>query len=320
MNSKAIKVFMSGIASLALSALLHATITVNSPHSISPYYTPGGSNSIASYDWDSNGDLFYQTSTPIYYYLGGFYKHEFSTSTTTTLTLSGGTYADYAGASVLTIGDFVYFNSSDTNNVQAIYKYSSGSSVTLESTDANYGLYTYDGDLFVTGAIGWGTNHVYFHTVNGTTGALGTREDLGVTSGASGPLAFDADGNLYYAPGYGDPSIYKWSAAEVADAIADPVNDPLDIAGHLWHDYSADYGIYSGGTSMVVDLDGNLLLTITDFINPSILVRFEVNPITGNYANNFDEILEDTGRLGEIRLYNGDLYISSDNTIYLLTL
>ena len=59
---------------------------------------------------------------------------------------------------------------------------------------------------------------------------------LGGGFGGSGPLAFDLAGNLYYAPGYADTSIYKFAASEVADAIAQNGN-PLKVTGHRWLDY-----------------------------------------------------------------------------------
>ncbi|EIQ01715.1 hypothetical protein OpiT1DRAFT_00288 [Opitutaceae bacterium TAV1] len=316
MNNKLAKSLLPGIAFLTASLALHATITIiDTDYSVSSHYSDPSSNNIVSYDWDTNDNLFYQTGTSSYGF-GGFYKYDYSTLTT--LTLPSGSYTDFPGASVVAVGDFVYFNSSDYNNTQAIYLYDGASSVTLVSTEDNYGLYAHGGDLFVTGAAGFGTNHIFWHPVNPSTGALGTREDLGETSGASGPIAFDDDGNLYYAPGYGDLSIYKWSAVEVLAAIADPGTDPLEADGaHLWVDYSTDYPTAAGGTSMIIDQDGNLLLTLTDFGNPSALVKFEVDG-NGDYSGN-TIILEDDDRLGELRLYEGTLYLSSADTIYELT-
>jgi hypothetical protein len=168
--------------------------------------------------------------------------------------------------------------------------------------------------MFITGAPGFGTNHIYHTALVSSGNFVSAPADLGVTSGSSGPVVFDSAGNLFYAPGYYDKKIYKWSAAEVASAIADPTANPLPAAsGKVWWDYSIDFSGVSGATGMAIDANGNLVMTLTDFINPSYLV--EVNVSGGAYGGNYTSILSSTDRLGDVAFHNGSLYVANANQI-----
>jgi len=283
---------------------------INPGYGSSTFLTHGNSDTVQSFDWDSSGNLYYSTTTGSFNF-GGLYKNSSGNQV-----VSGS--SDFASTSVVAIGDHVYYNTSDFSN-QKIYSYGplSGSpSASLVSTTANYGLYTHNGELFITGSVGFGTNHIYHSTLDGSGNLVSDpATDLGVTSGGSGPLAFDGSGNLYYAPGFSDPSIYKFSASEVAAAISDPTGSPLSVTGNLWLDYSSIYSAYSGGTSMAFDADGNLLLTLTNFVDPSLLVKFGVDGLSGNYDSTATTVLEDSGILGELRSHGGDLYVASGNQI-----
>jgi hypothetical protein len=223
--------------------------------------------------------------------------------------------SDFSGASVVAIGNFVYYNTSDSNGNQIISDYNTvtGANAAI-STAPNFGLYKQNGSLYITGAPGgFGTNHIYVTGLNSDgTLALNPPKDLGADSGSSGPIAFDSAGNLYYAPGFGDTNIYKFSAAEVAAALADPAGHPLSAAGHVWASYGSAYP-QPGATSMIVD--GNqLLVTLTSFTDPSDLVSFGIDG-TGAYNNTATTILSSTDLLGELRSNDGTLYISDGNSI-----
>ena len=221
---------------------------------------------------------------------------------------------------MVSAGQNVYFNTSDFNN-QNIYKYgpvNGTPAATLASTATNYGLTANGNRLFITGAPGFGTNHIYYSDLSaGGTLLSNPPVDLGVDSGGSGPLAFDQAGNLFYAPGFNDKSIYRWTAADVAAAIANPIANPLGVNGHLWLNYSGinNYGTESGGTSMLLDQQGNLLLTLTSFGSPSLLVKFGVSG-TGTYNGIASTLFQDAGTLGELRLHDGGLYLASGNQVF----
>jgi hypothetical protein len=56
-----------------------------------------------------------------------------------------------------------------------------------------------------------------------------------------------------------------------------------------------------------------LLLTLTDFSNPSYLVRFDVDAL-GDYEG-FEAILSSTDQLGDVRFRDGSIYLASSNSI-----
>ncbi len=310
---KKIASLASALAAFALVHHASAQPTVVAPgFGITTFHTHSSSDGIVSFDWDASANLYYMTTA-------GF-------PDVAVWKVVAGTpasiYANpnrFSGASVVAIGDYVYFNDSDFSNTQYIHSYGpvSGAAVTTQiSMTRNSGLYGHGGDLFIAGAPGFGTNRIYHSDLAGNgTLVSDPATNLGVTSGSSGPLEFDAAGDLYYAPGYGDLSIYKWSALEVAGAIANPMANPLNTPGHLWLDYSALYPTASGATSMLFDAEGDLLVTLSNFVDPSALVEFGVGA-GGAYDSTAVEILTDTGRLGELRGLNGGVFVSSDNRIF----
>lgn len=313
-------------AAAALCALALAGVTVApapAPAAIScePGYAahawhshPDPAHNVISFDWDDAGTVYYLTDDGAWGF-GGL--HAFGGGVQTTFS---GITADFAGASVIRVRDYVYFNTSDYSNTQRIWKLGplAGSpAATAVSTAPNNGLYSRAGDLFLTGAPGFGTSHVYQTSLDAAGNlAADPPADLGETIGASGPLAFDPAGNLYYAPGYGATQVYRWTAAEVAAAIADPLHQPLPAAAsRLWHDYTAEFAVV-GATGMDIDADGHLLLSLTGFGNPSLLVRLRVDD-AGNHAGN-EPILTSTGRLGDVRVRDGRVFFSDGATIYQL--
>ncbi len=135
--------------------------------------------------------------------------------------------------------------------------------------------------------------------------------NLGTIGNASGPLAFDQNGNLFYAEGYNAAGsvIYRWKASEVAAAVADPVRFPLNPAGHVW----AVLETGDGSTSMVVDQAGNLIVTATSFDSPSRLYRlFSLN---GAYVG-CETLASSDERLETVRLSGNDITLSTSQGIY----
>lgn len=288
-------------------------VTILDPaYSYSPYHTHSiSSSSISSFDWSGGGDLYYQTSTSFFTF-GGLFRWDGIAESTAV-----GASADFAGASALSIGDFIYYNTSDFTD-QKIFKYGplAGSPVVSSvSTAANFGLYRRNpGEIFITGAIGFGTNEVFYTTVDLAGNFASAPFSLGVTIGGSGPVGFDSAGNMYYAPGFGDLKIYKYTAADVAAAIADPILNPLPAAAsRLWRDYSGDFGLVTGAAGLAFDSNGNLVVSLTDFSNPSYLVRFDVD-MTGAYSGH-SAILSSSSRLGDVRTQGGSIFLANENTV-----
>lgn len=313
MKIRLMSLAIAGIA-LALTSYSRASVSILDPdYSFSAYHAhPDAGSEISSFAWDSGGSLYYQVSTS--WSFGGLFKWDGATLGT----LVSADFSLFTGASVISVGDNIYYNTSDFSNTQNVMKYgplSGAASSSLVSTSPNWGIYSRGaGEMFMTGAVGFGTNEIFYGTLDGTGNFVSSPFSLGETIGASGPIAFDLAGNMYYAPGYGDLNIYKYTAADVAAAIADPANTPLPPAeSRLWYNYSADFANVGGGTGMAVDDAGNLLVTLTDFTNPSYLVQFDVDEF-GEF-DKLDAILESTGRLGDVRFHDGAIYLGSDNEI-----
>ena len=313
-----IRLALLGALCLTTGSLQAQFFGVNPAYQPTPFLTHSSSDGIVSYDWASNGSVYYHTSNSSFNF-AGLYQY------------SGGNPVqvvpgsqDFSGTSLVAICNYVYFNTSDfTNTNLRRYGPVNGSPTsTLISTTPNYGLYTNQGNLFITGAPNFGTNHIYYTGVTANGGLANNPPiDLGEDSGSSGPLAFDLQGNLFYAPGLGDLSIYRWTAAEVSAAILNPTANPLDDAGHRWLDYSSIYPSLSpnsyGGTSLLLDQEGDLLLTITSFSDPSILAKFGIGG-DGAFDGTSSTLLQNSERLGDLRLHDGALYLSSGNQIFQL--
>ncbi len=301
-----------------------ADITVSPGYSISTYYTDPSNGAIAGYDWSASNTLYYATATASGQF-GGLYQPNPITPTSPTQLVAGN--SQFEGTSVISLGNYVYFN--DGNNT--IYTYNASNS-TFVGTSAinNYALFKQAGQLYIAGSPitppPTSNNNAISVSAVGVGGALSVTT-LEQDSAYSGPLAFDTSGNLYYAPGYnpsGTNSIFEWSAAQVAAAVADPAGHGLVIGSSgssgnasLWDAYGAIYGSYAGGTSLVID-NNQLFLTLTNFGGPSALVAFGLNS-DNSYSGISNVVLTDdasTGNsLGQLGINNGTLFISDGNQI-----
>lgn len=290
--------FITALALMTSSAT--AALTFSPGYSAADYFTLPGADGISSYDWGSDGNLYYGTATPSFNF-GGIYRYD-GTATTTIKAAN----SNYSGASVVAIGSSIYYNDSTPSNVQKIYRYQIGDASTVSVDTTNYSLGTDGSHLLSAGSDDFTTTHISYYPGGITGGTI----DLGGIDGASGPLAFDTAGNLYYAPGFGSLSIYRWSSSEVAMAISSNGVDALAAAGHVWLDYSASFGSVSGASSLLLDPDGNVIVTLTDFVNPSALVKFDAD---GN--GGYQTILTSDERLGDLRMHDGNLYLSDANRI-----
>ncbi len=153
------KKFTSIAFVIAALAVHHASaqLTVLAPgYSVAPYYTDTTGDDIVSYDWDASTKLYYMTATSSFGF-GGIFRFD---GTTTTQPVPSSD--QFPGNSVVTIGNYVYFNDDGSN--QHIYGYGpvTGSPTSTQLlTASNYGLYGHNGSLFVTGVPGSGPNHIY---------------------------------------------------------------------------------------------------------------------------------------------------------------
>ncbi|MEY3897591.1 MAG: hypothetical protein RLZZ214_3112 [Verrucomicrobiota bacterium] len=285
-------------AVLAFCPAAHAAVTFSSGYSGITAYTHSDSDDIFSYDWGSDGKIYLGTVTSSSK-SGGVYSYDGSSISTIQAASNV-----YAGTSVVAIGSSVYFNDAATS--PNIFRYDITSSTTTSLSTTNYSLATDGINLLTTGSADYTTTHINYYSGGGFAGMI----DLGGIDGYSGPAAFDMAGNLFYAPGYGDLSIYRWSAIEVAAAVLGGGSPALSAIGHQWLDYSSSFATAGGAGSLLVDADGNVIVTVTDFLNPSSLVKFSADG-----GGSFQTLLTSTDRLGELRLKDGNLYLSETNKI-----
>jgi hypothetical protein len=272
------------------------------------FYSHTTSDTIVSYDWGADGNLYYQTVTPSYTF-GGLHRFDGAVTSAVVAASSG-----YAGASVVAVGGNVFYNTGDFPT--AIFRYGPLSGTPGSNQAAvydNYLLATDGANLFVSGAPTWGTTDLTLFPVD-SAGVLGTPVVLGSFSGASGPMTFDGAGNLYYIAGSGDMTVYRWSASELAAAA---LGTPLGTADHAWADLSALSVDFDGGTSMLIGEDGNLWLTLSRYASPSALFSLGIDG-SGDYAG-LEELAGSDTLLGELREYNGRYFISSGSGLYEIT-
>jgi len=284
---------------------------------------------IISFDWDSSGNLYYLTSG------NAFWRAN---------TLGGGMYAApatplysdaflFAGLSVVTIGDSIYFNNSEffPGTDQNIWEYSipgNTVSATPVSTDSNALLGSNGTSLFASGSGVSDNNHLYQWSlgVNGTWTSSSAVDLGGTGSGFSGPLAFDGAGNLYYAPGFGDFSIYQWSNAQVSDAFNSIT--PLSIGSAVASfNYATALGLdvdgmngddnTGGGSGITFDAEGDLILSLNfDSFTPSPIAKVvEFDP---SLNGTFEEQLNVSGRLGDVGFVDGESVVAQNNQIVLV--
>ena len=262
---------------------------------------------LVSFDWDATGMLFYTTGDEhwgmnhaAYRFVGISPEAIYTTSDR------------FAGASMTVIGDYAYYNNSDRYNNQYIRKYGPLNGTPVESavsSTANYSLHGHNGALFISGADASWQAYIYYSGLN-ASGDLVNDPAVIISvplPNASGPIAFDADGNMYYADGYaysGDPGIYKWTAAEVAAAVANPSSSPLNPSGHLWATIT---GGFAGATGMAVAPEG-LILTATSFTAPSQVQCYTIAPDGTN--SGMTVIATTPNRAETVRVRGGSVYVS----------
>lgn len=299
----------AGTAALAVLPA-QATINYSNGYGGITEFTHSTADAIVSFD-RAGGETYYMTSTAGFAF-SGLWTASSGTALVTTANR-------FSGSSVVGIGDYVYYNSSEgspnfTQHIDAYGPISGSGTGFGVSTASNFTLAgNGSSNIFIAG-FGASSNEIFYAPIGAGGTLTAAPTSLGAQAGFSGPLTFDASGNLYYASGSttGTRNIYKWSAAEVADAIADPGANPL-LATNVWLDFGALFAGYAG-TSLAFDENGDLLLTINDFMNPTMLIEFDVDNL-GDYGGSFQEVLSNDGRSGQVRNIDGAVYYASDNQI-----
>lgn len=300
MRSRILNPAWAGPILLAMCTPCATAALVFSPgYGEASFYTDSAVENIVSYDWSSDGRLYYNTSDSSYLSSG---VYSYGSGGRETIQAAG---VDYAGTGVVSIGSGVYFNNGNYPTSD-VYRFDTGTKLTSSQTLPSYALATDGVQLLVTSSADFANTQLDYYMA----GISSAPVTLGSISGSSGPAAFDLAGNLFFAPGYGSLKIYRWSATEVAAALADSTANPLTASGNVWVDYTSDFPAASGGTSMLIDADGSVIVSVTDFTNPSAVVRFAADG-----SGNFETLLTSTDRIGEMRINDGKLYLATENRI-----
>ncbi|MEM6749045.1 MAG: hypothetical protein AAF612_01110 [Planctomycetota bacterium] len=248
---------------------------------------------------------------------------EFDSGVQTNL-FAGAPGADFPGTATVhasSAGEFGYFLQDNFPTPGFGRVSTAGGAATIQNTVSPVSSFTGFGDrMFVAGFDS--DSSLFVGDINAVDGSVGALTEItdGALSGSSGPIAFNAAGDLYFAPGFGDLTIYRWSAAEVAAAIADPVNNGLTEAGSVWADYSGNplLNNLSGATGLAVTDDGDVVATLTSFVDPSLLVFFDADA-SGGFVNT-QRLATSAGRLGSVRVdpLSDDLLFNDPDAVYRL--
>ena len=306
--------FLMGLCLMAHAVRVFAAFNASSGYQAeTDYANPHADATVVSFDWDANTNLYYSTGKPNWDL--GFAVYRYDGATLSNI------YTDtaaFAGSRVTAIGGHIYFNDGGSYErwTYDYFKYDpaqSAAPTNMGITSDLWGLETrHGGDVWAAGGY---SAAIHYSVVdaqgNWTSNPL---IQLGAIGNASGPLAFDADGNLFYTEGYntGGPTVYRWSAAEVSAALADPAGAPLSPTNHAW----ATLGAGDGATGMLVDDDGHPVITATSFTDPSELHRL----LTLNGACiGYEVLARSDERLTTARRRDGVIYASSANGIFTVT-
>lgn len=300
---KSLSAMVCGAAMLASTSQVNAVITDGN---VDIYYqNPYAGKLISSFDWAANGDLYWMEGDA--YWAQDMKVHQYAAGNLSLIHSA----QSFAGGWVLSYGDNIYF---DDGSEYALYKYNTATSElqqVLQQQNA-WGYTIHDGGLFISGADQNWSARLFYVELDANGDLTGPVIDLGAMGSPSGPIAFDSEGNLFYASGYSSGLIYKFPQVEVDAAInGTPLSQPEN---RVFIDFNA-FG-YDGATGMDFDSQGNLLVTLTSFVSPSSLVKFYLDE-NGNSGLSEVAAVSD-GRMMTVRNYQGDIYFNDSDGIYRL--
>ena len=315
LSSRSIFLSLCVIVLLVVSAAVAQPAGLNGA-TIQPYFSfPVAENAaLVSFDWDASDTLHYTVGDPSYNLKQEVYK----TATPDDIQVYSANDV-FVGSRLTCIGDYMYFNDG-ANWDRYVFNYFLYPAATADTPTALltdpygaslWGLATRNaGEFFASGSVG-SDAALYYNTLDASGGLSGTLTKFGDIGGeVPGPMTFDGAGNLFYAPGYvgsGTVNIYRWNAATVAAALADPVANGLTGAGNEWAIIPPPY---IGATGMATDSAGNLYVTASSFTEPGQLLFYNaataaMSPVV-QYAN----------RLETVRFKDGSIYFSCADGVF----
>ena len=299
-----------------------ATVESLTGYGVAAYQAVPSGESLVSFDWDSSGALYYMTGDPNWGLKLNVYRNVNGTETAVYQSASV-----FPGSRVTAVGPFVYFNDGGdygrfTFNYYAYDVVHGGAPVVSYNSAVQplslWGIDTRNGSqFFASGAVGFGESSLYYMPAP-ANGLLTGLTSLGEIGQSSGPAAFDAQGNLFYAHGYvfsGQAKIFRWTAAELAAAMANPSLAPLNPVNHEW---AAVPATFTGVDGMVVDTAGNVYVTANAFGQPGELLLYR--PAAAGLSPEPTTLARYADRMETLRLRDGKLYMCCPAGIYRMSI
>jgi len=270
-----------------------------------------------------NGELHYWTAT------GGYTIYDVATGSSNSIGLppdgtNNNGWGDAFGAYDPDNNRFfaaTVYNSSDSD----VYEYDldAGSWVTpgqdgVYMTNAYSGK-VHGGQLYVAGLIEpWNgstgqDNYIFAYDHSATPGGDPARHDTLIqTSGNSADVAVAPNGDVYYGTWGADPTLYRWSADQVAS-----VTDDLYATGAVdnfltFDDAETVLSLPGGGNGLAVDAAGNVFFAVNDYMAGTHVLGMVDEGETTGYLELFSS---GSGHVGAVSvdgdfLNGGTLYFS----------
>ena len=270
---------------------------------------------LISFDWDASDTLHYTVGDPNWGAKLAVYKQ--ATPDDQLVFLSTDVWA---GSQMLGIGDYMYFNDGGdlTRSESNYYMYEPVQADTVTPVlEHPYGMNLSGlasrnfNEFFASGTeVDWGPAALFYSTLDASGNLDDTPVKFAGIGESPGPMTFDNAGNLYYAHGYvfgGAATVYRWDAAAVAAALADPDTAALVPTGNEWATLPTPY---DGATGITVDSHGNIYVTVTAWMSPSQLVVY-----TAGDASMF-RLAEYEGRLESLRYRDNAVYFSCADGVF----
>jgi hypothetical protein len=242
---KAIAGLLAGLyacGAFAQSFTPNAGVTSTELFSTDPGFTISGLGA------DSSGNVFYIESGN---FGGSFDTRLFEATAASNYTTSNLLYSyggPTSGSFVRVIGSTVYFGENSGGTILSVS--AGGGTPTVTGTvQGNYDLAFQGSNAFLSANPTFSDNQVF--KLDLSTGATAAVLDTG--GDFSGGIAFDAAGNLYYgATAFGSlpGGIYKFTAAQIADALTNHITLSISDGVLVFDDGNNQYLGYGGGNTL----------------------------------------------------------------------
>ena len=205
-----------------------------------PLFSTPSETLIEGFDMDSDGNAYYIETAyqwygdPVNWYMpesSALKKRAPDGATQTLYNFSSGVW----GSFVRLVGDNVWFGNSSDNVIRSIST-GGGAAEDIITLSGQYDLKVNGSEqVFVSAKPGAGNN--IYHIVEDELGDW-QADLIAEMGGYSGPIEFDADGNLYYGfPNYSAGEVVYFNASDIAAATAEEDYENAELGSADWTSY-----------------------------------------------------------------------------------